>query len=172
VLVRRSIPLLAIVSLLIAGCGGSDDNGNDTGTLSTTAVKPGATKEIRGPWVGKLRQAGLAPFRVATVISDGGRASVAYTGIDCGGHWTLESGDPPDYAFFEEITSGTGGECKGSGTVHLRQTPGGTIRYRFEGGGVTSTGFLVPSSVRAVFGIFRQAGLNVARSSVTDTLPK
>ena len=163
-LVRRLIPPLAIACLLIAGCGGSSGGGTTAGTatVSTTAVKPGATREISGPWAGKLRQSGLTPFRVAVMISSDGTGVVAYTGIDCAGHWTLESGAPPDYTFFEEITSGSGGKCKGSGTVHLHQTPGGTIRYRFEGGGVTSTGFLVPASVHALLNVFRQVGVQLA----------
>jgi hypothetical protein len=171
-LVRRSIPLIAVVGLLIAGCGGGDDNGKDLGTASKAAVKSGATREIRGPWVGKLRQAGLAPFRVAVIVNSGGTGLVAYTGIDCGGHWMLESGDPPSYTFSEEIASGSGGNCKGRGTVHIRQTPGGTLRYLFEGGGVTSSGFLAPASFRAIATIWKQAGLHTATASLADKLPK
>jgi hypothetical protein len=167
VLARRSISLLAVVALLVAGCGGGNgkDGGTDThgtATLSTTAVGPGAAKEISGPFAGKLTQAGLAPFRIGVQINPNGTGLVAYTGIDCAGHWTLERRAGPNYTFFEEITSGSGGKCKGSGTVHLLQTRGGTIRYRFEGGGVTSTGFLVPASVHALLSVFREAGVNLA----------
>ena len=170
-LVRWLIALIVLPALLIAGCGGSSD---DDGTASVS-VKPGSTKEISGPWAGKLTQAGLAPFRVAVVIGENGTGRVAYTGIDCGGQWELDSAKAPNYVFTETINEGAGGECKGSGTVHLIHTRQGSLRYRFEGGGVTSQGSLAPASVHAIIAVFRQAGLPLTPGStatVTDTLPK
>jgi hypothetical protein len=160
VLVRRLMLLLAVPVLLVAGCGGSSDNA----ATSTSAIKLGPTPEIGGPWAGKLTQAGIAPFRIAVVINDDGTGLVAYTGIDCAGHWSLDSGEAPSYVFTEEITEGRGGECKGTGTVHLTHTAPGKLSYRFEGGGVTSSGLLAPASMRALIAIFGQAGVSFTES--------
>jgi hypothetical protein len=168
VLGRRLILLLVLAALLIGGCGGS---GADSDATSKTATKSGSTRTIMGPWAGKLTQAGLAPFRVATIVNSDGTGLVAYTGIDCTGHWTLKSGEDPQYVFVEQITSGSGGNCKGSGTVNLVKTSAGTLRYRFTGGGVTSEGLLMPASVRAVFAIFRRTG-HTFKASIADKLPK
>jgi hypothetical protein len=154
------IALIALPALLVAGCGGSSD---DDGTVPI-AVEPG-TKEISGPWAGELAQARLAPFRVAVVIGENGTGRVAYTGIDCGGRWVLDSANAPNYVFTETINEGAGGECKGTGTVHLIHTPEGSLRYRFEGGGVTSQGSLAPASVHAIIAVFRQAGLPLTPGS-------
>jgi hypothetical protein len=156
VLVRRLIALLAVPAMLVAGCGGSGDDGS---TISTAAIKPGATKEIGGPWVGKLTQSGLAPFRIAVVIQDDGTGLVAYTGIDCGGRWRLDSGEAPDFIFTETIDRGEGGKCKGTGTVHLTNTASGTLQYRFEGGGVTSRGLLHRTDSAGLKPVFDEAGV-------------
>jgi hypothetical protein len=170
VLVRRLLPLLALSTLLVAGCGGSSDQDRATGT--TAVSKLPATKEIIGPWDGKLTQAGMAPFRIGAIIGQDGHGLVGYTGIDCTGHWTLHDSKPPSYVFTEQINHGSGGKCKGTGTVELRQMPGGTLRYRFTGGGVTSSGLLAPASFRAVATIWNQAGLHTEAASIADKLPK
>jgi hypothetical protein len=158
VVVRRLNAPLSVLVMVLAGCGGSSDGGS---TTSTAAATSGPTREIQGPWAGKLTQAGIAPFRVAVVISADGTGLVAYTGIECGGHWRLNSSSAPSYVFTESIDAGAGGKCKGSGTVHLVHTPSGTLQYRFEGGGVTSTGLLVPASAHALTAIFDQAGVGL-----------
>jgi hypothetical protein len=158
VIVRRLIALLSVLAMVLAGCGGS--SGGDK-TTSTAAATGGPAREIQGSWAGKLTQAGIPPFRIAVVISADGTGLVAYTGIECGGHWKLDTSDAPQYVFTESIDAGAGGKCKGSGTVHLVHTPSGTLQYRFEGGGVTSTGFLVPGSAHALTAIFDQAGVGL-----------
>jgi hypothetical protein len=99
----------------------------------------------------------------AAILTDSG--TVAYTGIDCAGKWKLiGGGDPgPTYVFRETIKKGAGEACKGTGTVHLDLLAPKRIRYRFEGGGVTSHGILRPASSRVYTAIFREAG--VARAA-------
>jgi hypothetical protein len=158
VLVRRLIAPLSVLVMVLAGCGGSSDG---DGTTSTAAATSGPTREIEGSWAGKLTQTGISPFRIAVVISADGTGLVAYTGIECGGHWKLNSSAAPQYVFTESIDAGAGGKCKGSGTVHLVHTASGTLQYRFAGGGVTSTGSLAPASARALTAIFDQAGIGL-----------
>ncbi len=157
-LVRRLIAPLSVLVMVLAGCGGSS-GGDSTG--STAAATSGPAAQIQGPWTGQLTQAGISPFRIAVVISADGTGLVAYTGIECGGHWKLDSSAPPQYVFTESIDAGAGGKCKGSGTVHLVHTPSGTLQYRFEGGGVTSTGSLVPAGAHTLTAIFDQAGIGL-----------
>jgi hypothetical protein len=141
--------------LLVAGCGGSDSK-------STPATKAGGTQEIAGQWTGTLTQAGLPPFRVAADIFDGA-GKVAYTGIDCAGDWKLDSGSDGtgSYVFTETIRSGAGGQCKGTGTVHLERIAAKGLRYRFEGGSVTSRGILRPARGSEWVSIFQEAGVQV-----------
>ena len=167
--------LLAIVAVTVAGsplAGCGDEDGGD-GTLN------GAPKELAGDWSGRLTQKGLPSFRVAARFDQGGLDGsppvVAYTGIDCGGTWTWEGTDesnPPIYMFEEEIDQGSGGECKGSGRVAIRPAEpcqrvaaNGCdyrhLRYRFSGGGVTSTGVLTPASDDEVTRIFEEAGVEL-----------
>jgi hypothetical protein len=152
VVARLLIAMFALAALLI-GCGGSKD---DDGTTST--IKGGPAEEIAGTWTGNLSQSGLAPFRIAVVIGADGSGEVAYTGIDCAGTWDLDSGEAPSYVFTETIERGKGGKCKGTGTVHLRHA-GSTLRYRFDGGGVTSAGLLVPANPRDLASVFSEAGV-------------
>jgi hypothetical protein len=158
---RRLIALLAVSLLPLAGCGGSDSGTSSTAATptSTAAAKPGSTRAIAGPFAGKLTQAGLAPFRIAVLVGQDGTGLVAYTGIDCGGRWMLGGREGMTYTFTETISQGAGGHCKSSGTVQLTQTRGGTLHYVFQGGGVTSRGFLVPASVHALLAVFREAGV-------------
>jgi hypothetical protein len=103
---------------------------------------------------------------VAAAIGPG-VGKVAYTGIDCAGDWKLSGGgDPgPSYVFTETINEGVGGKCKGTGTVHLDQFAPKRLRYRFEGGGVSSQGVLRPARSSAWTAIFREAGVQVGTSS-------
>src|SRR3954451_13029872 len=156
-LVRWLLAVLVAVALVTAGCGGSDDN-----SISTAATKGGSTRGIIGQWTGTLTQAGLPPFRVAALIFSGA-GRVAYTGIDCAGDWKLDSGGDSSgsYAFTETINEGAGGKCKGTGTVHLDSFAPKRLRYRFEGGGVSSQGILRPSPAHVWAAIFREAGVEV-----------
>jgi hypothetical protein len=165
VFVRFPLALLVASALLIAGCGSDNDSSDAT---STAAAKGGST-QIVGQWAGTLTEAGLPPFRVAAAIGPG-VGKVAYTGIDCAGDWKLSGGgDPgPTYVFTETINEGAAGECKGTGTVHLDQFAPKRLRYRFEGGGVSSQGILRPARTRVWAAIFREAGVEVGTSSGGD----
>jgi hypothetical protein len=153
--------LLALAVLLIAGCG-SNDAGEET-ALSNT-------RQISGSWTGNLHQKGLAPFAMAVNIGGDGTGDVAYRGIECGGDWTLDAVEPsapPRYIFKEEITEGSGGSCKGTGTVTLspiqRHAPNGPaytrMNYIFTGGGVTSRGLLHRIHADEITPLFRKAGV-------------
>jgi hypothetical protein len=162
VAVRRLLALIAMSALVVAGCGSS---GSD-GTTSTPAIKNGATKEISGPWTGKLAQSGLAPFQIAVLIGPDGTGRVAYTGIECGGRWTLKrtlaSSPPAGYTFRETITQGVGGECKGIGEVGIGPHPPGdpeTLGYAFTGGGVSSKGTLHKTGPARLKPVFDEAGV-------------
>jgi hypothetical protein len=156
VLVRRLIALLAVLPLLLAGCGGDD---NDSG--GGTAARP-----IAGDWIGTLKQKGLAPFRIAVQIEPSGSGRVAYTGIECGGTWTMQpeilGSDPPQYGFDEQIEEGVGGNCKGSGDVSIQPdaiAPSEVLDYAFTGGGVTSRGFLHKTDAAGLKPVFDEAGV-------------
>ena len=158
-LVRWLIAAPMAVVLLVAGCDSGSDTGNST---ATGAIKSGSTQEIVGQWAGTLTQAGLPQFKVAVLIFN--RAGkVAYTGIDCAGDWKLDSGGDASgsYVFTETVNEGAGGECKGTGRVHLDRLAPKRLRYRFEGGGVSSQGILRPARTRVWAAIFRQAGVEV-----------
>jgi len=171
--VRRLVLAIAAVTVVgsfVAACG--DDDGGD-GTLN------GAPEELVGDWSGGLKQTGLPSFRVAVRFDQGGLdgrpPAVAYTGIECGGTWTWEGtgeSNPPTYVFEEEIDQGSGGECKGSGRVEIHpaepcRKPAANecdyrrLRYRFSGGGVTSTGVLTPASDDELGRIFEEAGVDL-----------
>jgi hypothetical protein len=151
--VRWLVPL-SVLALLVAGCGGSS---NEEQTTTASAD----TKPISGNWTGTLHQEGLRPFRIAVSINPGGRGAVAYTGIECGGIWTETGANPPEsYSFREEIKFGSGGRCKGSGTVHLR-LDGEQLDYAFDGGGVTSHGSLHRTDAAGLKPIFDEAGVTL-----------
>jgi hypothetical protein len=158
------VPLVALL-LLAAGCGNGDG-----------AIEPGATgdegvtRQIAGRWTGTLHQEKLAPFEIAVDISSDGAGEVAYSGIRCGGEWSLdgvESSLPPRYIFTEEINSGAGGICKGRGTVSLIPIQGNSpnepaysrMNYRFTGGGVTSRGLLHRTDTPHLKAVFKEAGV-------------
>ncbi|HSD24039.1 MAG TPA: hypothetical protein VLB79_06890 [Solirubrobacterales bacterium] len=161
----RHLCLLALGAVLLAGC---TDDGSGEGTTLSNAE--GITRQIAGSWTANLHQEGLAPFVIAVDISADGRGRVAYTGIECGGEWTLhgvEQSMPPRYVFDEAIHEGAGGNCKGTGTVSLapiqRHSPNepayNRLGYRFSGGGVTSRGLLRRIHPGGLNPIFKQAGV-------------
>jgi hypothetical protein len=166
VFARFPLALLVASALLIAGCGSNNDS---SGATSTAAIKGGSTRDIVGQWAGTLTQPGLPPFRAAALIFSGA-GKVAYTGIDCAGDWKLDSGGDASgsYVFAETINEGAGGACKGTGTVHLDQFAPKRLRYRFEGGGVSSQGTLRPARTPVWAAIFREAGVEVGTSSGGD----
>jgi hypothetical protein len=155
--------LLAIAALLIGGCGGDESS-------DVTALGEGVTRQISGRWTGELHQEGLKPFEIAVDIGSDGNAEVAYTGIECGGEWTLDEVQPsvpPRYRFTEEITEGAGGNCKGTGTVSLSPIQGhapnqpayNRLNYSFTGGGVTSRGLLHRTDTAHLAPVFKEAGV-------------
>ncbi len=154
-LVRWFVAALAALALLLAGCG--------DGGKSTTV---GPAREIAGDWTGTLTQKGLAPFRIAVRISPGGAGRVAYTGIECGGTWTLKriltSLPPAGYEFTETITQGAGDECKGEGGVAIDPEPPRApkaLGYGFFGGGVRSSGQLHRTDASGLKPVFDEAGV-------------
>jgi hypothetical protein len=160
----REISLLfAIGALLLAGCG----NG---GSTDVTAPGEGITRQISGRWTGVLHQQGLNPFQVGVDIGADGNAKVAYTGIECGGDWTLDQvrpSTPPRYLFTEQISEGVGGNCKGTGRVTLAPIQGhapnqpayNRVNYQFTGGGVTSLGLLHRTDQAHLAPVFKEAGV-------------
>jgi hypothetical protein len=156
--------LLAFGALLIAGC----DDGGDSSAV--TAPGEGITRQISGRWTGKLHQKGLKPFEIAADIGADGSGKVAYTGIECGGDWTLDEVQPsipPGYHFTEEIREGAGGNCKGAGEVSLSPIQGHSpnrpaynqLNYQFSGGGVTSRGLLHRTDAAHLAPVFKLAGI-------------
>jgi hypothetical protein len=154
VLVRSPLALLAVLVLLIAGCGGSGSSSDDS------------AKSIAGDWTGSLRQKGLKPFRIAVRIEASGAGRVAYTGIECGGEWNLRVvryTRPEQYEFDEQISEGAGGQCKGRGAVGVQLEGTGAdshLRYQFTGGGVTSRGLLHRTDAAGLKPVFDQAGVD------------
>lgn len=105
-----------------------------------------ATTAIEGTWTGTLTQRMTAPFTVTATIRSfnryAARNSVRYGApLNCRGHWRYLGRKKTAWRFRETITGGEGATCKGSGTVTLTATGDeDTLRYRFTGGGVTSSG--------------------------------
>jgi hypothetical protein len=152
---RSFIALLASVAVLLAGCGGDEEPSDDS-----------AVRAIAGNWTGDLEQQGLAPFRIAVRIEPSGNGEVAYTGIRCGGRWSLDkvvTSRPPQYEFTERIDRGAGGECKGSGRVDIEPDsvdPHSGLHYEFTGGGVSSRGLLGRTDLAGLNSVFAAAGLS------------
>jgi hypothetical protein len=154
VLVRwLALPLVVSVAF-VAGCAISEDSPVDQ-----------PTKPIAGNWTGTLKQKGLKPFRIAVRIEVNGSGHVAYTGIECGGKWTLGvilDSRPPIYEFKEQINEGVGGECKGTGDVSFHPdlaSPRDRVHYGFRGGGVTSHGVLHRTDASGLRPVFDEAGV-------------
>jgi hypothetical protein len=155
-LVRWLTLALVVPVLLVGGCGGED---NDSG-------EGNAAQAIAGDWIGTLKQKGLTPFRVAVQIEPSGSGRVAYTGIECGGTWTMQpeilDSDPPQYGFDEQIEEGAGGSCRGSGDVSIQPdaiAPREVLDYVFTGGGITSRGFLHKTDAAGLKPVFDEAGV-------------
>ena len=122
---------------VLPGCG-------STHSEPTSREAQGAASFLLGRWSGELRQTGLRPFRVEAEIrslSGSARNSVAYTGINCRGHWTYLGTRGDRSRFREVIDRGRGGKCKGVGEVTLGRE-GERLRFTFKGGGVESRGIL------------------------------
>jgi len=164
--VARSVCVLALGIPLLAGCGG-DGSADD---LTALGSSQGITRQIAGEWSGKLHQRGIPPFTVAVKITPSGGGQVAYTGIRCGGEWTLTDvvpSTPPEYNFTEKITRGARGRCKGRGSVSLLPIQGFSpnepaykrMNYSFSGGGVSSRGLLHRVHAGAEAAVFKQAGV-------------
>jgi len=160
-----SVPLVALL-LMAAGCG--SDQVSEPGI---SGADTGATRQISGNWAAILHQKGLGPFQIAVDITADGTARVAYSGIECGGDWSLDgvqTSAPPRYVFAERISEGAGDTCKGTGTVSLspiqRNSPNepaySRMRYRFTGGGVESRGLLRRTDTSRMDKVFGQAGLS------------
>jgi uncharacterized protein YceK len=160
---------LAVLAIWIVGCGSVNDAGEPGATDSTRSA---ATRQISGNWRGWLHEAGLAPFEIAVNIGASGTGDVAYTGIDCGGEWTLNAvrtSGPPHYlyVFTEQIAQGASRICKGTGRVLLspiqRQIPNEPayqrMSYQFSGGGVTSRGFIHRTDAGHMRAIYKRAGV-------------
>jgi hypothetical protein len=129
------------------------------------------TRQISGNWTGTLHEEGLPPFEIAVDIGADSTGEVAYTGIECGGGWTLDgvqTSIPPHYTFTEQINEGAGGTCKGTGTVSVspiqsyspNEPAYNRLNYRFSGGGVTSAGLLHRTDPAGVNSVFQEAGVS------------
>jgi hypothetical protein len=134
---------LALLAIAAGGCGGSSGGGSNDGSNGRFTAGTGAY--ILGSWHGQLRQKGMSDFSVIAVVrslTDASRNTVSYTGIRCSGNWTYRGYSGGAYRFHEVIGRGSGGSCKGQGTVTLQPTGRYTVRYEFRGGGVVSRGTL------------------------------
>ena len=161
----RDLSLLCVIgALLIGGCGSAEESSD------VTARGEGVTRQIAGRWTGTLHQKGMKPFEIGVDIGSDGNAEVAYTGIECGGEWTIDEvlpATPPRYVFTEKIKEGAGSSCKGSGTVSLSPIQGhapnrpayNRVNYSFTGGGVTSRGLLHRTDPAHLKPVFKQAGV-------------
>jgi hypothetical protein len=165
---RRHPLLLALGIVVLAGCGSSGSASEEPGQ----GANQGISRQIAGRWTGKLHQKGLAPFDVAVRIGSNGLARVAYTGIECGGDWNfshVSASAPPRYRFIERIEEGAGQTCKGVGKVSLAPIQSGVpnepaykrLKYRFTGGGVTSSGTLHRTDIEHLGPIFKEAGVTL-----------
>jgi hypothetical protein len=133
--IAHKLATLAVV-LAIAGCGGGGDS-------SSTSGPKAANFDIVGHWKGTLHQLGLGSFEVDAQIrslKSSSENTVSYTVIDCSGTWDYRGRRGNAFEFEENIDSGVGGSCKGSGTVTLTPAGKDTLDYSFSGGGVESRG--------------------------------
>lgn len=140
----------------------------DAGEPGAVGTEIGATRQISGNWKGRLQQEGRKAFQIAVDIGADSTAQVAYSGIKCGGEWSLEGVEtsiPPLYVFREQINTGAGGACKGTGRVSVvpiqETTPNepayNQLHYSFTGGGVTSRGLLHRTNPAGLRQVFKQA---------------
>jgi hypothetical protein len=170
---RWMILLLCLLAVLLAGCGDGDP---DKPLVNLDRVIPSdpTIAALQGDWKGELKQSGVPPFEVAVSFTPGAPTRVAYTGIECGGTWTVTGtldSLPPYYLFDERIDQGEGDECKGTGSVSLNpeepcRKPEGEacavyqhLHYEFRGGGVVSKGVLTRVSETELETVFDEAGI-------------
>ena len=177
-MVARSVCLLALGIVLLAGCGGGGAS-----DLTGGGSDEGITRQIGGGWNSRIHQRGLKPFQIAVDITPNGTATVAYTGIECGGEWNLDGVDittsPPTYGFTETINTGAGGSCKSTGTVTLlpiqankpNEPAYNRMNYRFTGGGVISRGVLHRAHTDGMTPIFKEAGVPLPVKEAGVPLP-
>jgi hypothetical protein len=143
---------LIALALLAAGCGekAEPDLADVPPPPQPQPPTPpqGLPQAVVGQWTGTLEQKGVRPFPVTVRIAsatDPQRNVVRYGGqIDCSGRWTYLGVQGTQVRFDERIDSGSGGDCKGTGTVTVEAVKGGAPRlgYEFRGGGVESKGVL------------------------------
>ena len=146
------IAAAAALVVALAGCGEKSEP-----DLSDVPPPPqpkppmppqGLPQAVQGQWRGTLDQQGIKPFPINVAIvsaTEPKRNVVRYGGeIDCSGTWTYLDAEGPQVRFRERIESGSGGKCKGTGTVTVEPRDG-RLDYRFTGGGISSTGVLSPS---------------------------
>ena len=76
----------------------------------------------------------------------------------------LGSADAPVYEFTEQITTGAGGACKGSGTIKLASDDAAPtqLSYVFRGGDVRSSGTLTKTDEAGIAPTFAQAGVTLS----------
>lgn len=106
-----------------------------------------AAESLQGTWKGTLTQKDMPKFTVTATIRTFNPESsdnpVFYgSPLHCRGRWRFLDRTGSVYRFRETITSGHSSSCKGTGTVKLAWKGGDRARYRFSGGGVTSSGTL------------------------------
>ena len=134
-------PILALLlcGLALAACGEKSEP-------EITGVNDDVEFKITGAWKGELRQKGIKPFPVEARIESLARSKqnvVRYGGeIDCAGTWEYLGASETAYRFREVIDRGSGGKCKGAGTVTLGPLTQDSVAYAFRGGGVHSQGRL------------------------------
>ena len=164
---RNPIPALLAALAIAAGlaaCGEKEET-----VSGTTTSEAEGDFTIAGDWSGQLAQKGLDPFLVAVRIEDPSTqkpTQVAYTGINCGGEWHFDGlgrAEPAVYLFTEQITTGEGGNCKGSGKVTLTSDDAAPeqLSYVFNGGGVQSIGVLTKTGEAGIAPTFAQAGVTL-----------
>lgn len=118
------------------------------GTAAPASTATTVTPTIKGTWAGTLTQRDSPDFTVTATIRSfnryAARNSVRYgPPLRCRGHWRYLGRTGRTHRFRETITSGDSAVCKGTGTIALTtQTNPDRLRYRFTGGGVTSSGTL------------------------------
>jgi hypothetical protein len=135
-------PILALLvcALALSACGEKSEP-------EITGVNDEVQFKITGAWKGELRQQGIKPFPVEARIESLARSKqnvVRYGGeIDCAGTWEYLGASETTYRFREVIDRGSGGKCKGTGTVTLGPLTQDSVAYEFRGGGAHSQGRLM-----------------------------
>ena len=131
--------ILVVGALAIAGCGGSDSDGN-------------ADKApIDGSWKGTFTQSGVADFEgyveIDTLRAGMVSGTVFYPSIDgsgaCSGVVIYKGKDGDDYLFTEEIITSENPNCAKRGQVKVTPVDDGSaIKYSWSSGSRSSVGDL------------------------------